>query len=45
LPEALYFLSEAYRGFKDCYEKVGLFEVSDSMIGVNPEGEARVWLN
>jgi hypothetical protein len=34
-PEALYFLSEALRGFRDCFEKVGLFDITEDMIGVN----------
>lgn len=45
LPDSLYILSEAIRGFKDCYEKVGLFSITEDMIGFNSEGFVKVWLN
>jgi hypothetical protein len=43
--EALYLLSEAFRGYDDLYSKVGEFEVTDRMVGLNPQGQVRVWLN
>lgn len=43
--EALYLLSEALRGYDDLYSKVGEFEVTDRMVGLNPQGQVRVWLN
>ena len=38
-------LSECLRGFDDCYAKVGGFEVTQQMIGLNNRGHVKVWLN
>lgn len=43
--ESLYALSEAFRGYKDCYNKLGPFEITDEMIGINNDGEVKVWVN
>jgi len=43
--QAVYVLSESLRGFQECYDKVGPFEVTDRMIGINNKGTVKVWLN
>lgn len=43
--ESLYALSESLRGYKDCYSKVGSFDISERMIGINSNGNVKVWLN
>ena len=43
--QAIYILSESLRGFKECYDKIGPFELNDRMIGLNKEGSVKVWLN
>jgi hypothetical protein len=45
LKESIYMLTEAIRGFDDCYSKVGAFEVTEDMIGLNKNGHVKVWLN
>lgn len=45
LPESLYLLSECLRGFDDCYSKVGLFEITEPMIGLNNSGHVKIWLS
>jgi hypothetical protein len=44
-PEGVYMLSESLRGYEDCYSKVGTFSISDQMMGLNPSGQVKVWLN
>jgi hypothetical protein len=44
-PETVYALSEALRGFRECYSKVGVFEINDRMLGLNSKGHLKVWLN
>ena len=43
--EGMYMLSECLRGYNDCYNKVGAFEVNDRMMGLNKNGHVKVWLN
>jgi hypothetical protein len=45
VPQAIYVLSESLRGFRECYDKIGSFELNDRMIGVNTKGNVKVWLN
>jgi hypothetical protein len=43
--QALYVLSEAIRGFDDCFGRIGQFEISSRMIALNSRGMVKVWLN
>jgi hypothetical protein len=43
--EVLYALSESIRGFDDCFTKIGSFEITSKMIGINLKGKVKVWLN
>jgi hypothetical protein len=43
--ESVYVLTESLRGYKDCYNKLGPFEVTSEMIGINNDGEIKVWVN
>lgn len=44
-PEALYVLSESVIGYRELYNKVGPFEITDRMIGFTPQGFVKVWMN
>lgn len=44
-PESLCVLRKSLRGFQDLYERAGAFEITDKMIGINNNGQPKVWLN
>lgn len=44
-PETLYGLNESLKGFEDLHNKAGVFDIGSNMIGVNNNGEVKVWLN
>jgi hypothetical protein len=43
MPETLYILKQALEGYQLLYKKVGEFEVREEMMGLNSEGEFKVW--
>ena len=44
-PESLYFLDNSLQGYKHLYDKAGPFQVNSEMMGLNMEGQPRVWFN
>ena len=44
-PDNLYVLLSCLDGFGRIAEYMGCFDVSENMIGVNTQGEVKVWLN
>lgn len=44
-PESLYTLDRSLEGYETAYDKCGPFRVNDRMIGFNPEGRCKVWVN
>lgn len=44
-PDSLYVMLSALDGFSKIVGKVGYFDVHENMIGINKQGEVKVWLN
>lgn len=44
-PDVLHLYEAGFRGFGELYGKVGYFQVSEEMVGVNTEGQGKVWFH
>jgi hypothetical protein len=44
-PDVLHLYHQAFRGFAKLFDKVGYFEPTESLIGVNQQGIVKIWLN
>ena len=43
--QGLYVLSESLLGFHELYSNLGAFEINDTLVGFNKDGQVRVWHN
>ena len=43
--ETNYALGEALKGYDNLYKRMGAFDVTPNMVGVNEEGKVKVWAN
>jgi len=44
-PDVLHLYHQAFRAFAKLYDKVGYFEPTEGLIGVNQQGRVKIWLN
>ena len=44
-PESLYALDESLQGYEHLYNRAGPFHVNSEMIGLNKNGNVKVWSN
>jgi hypothetical protein len=43
--ESVYALGEALRGYEALFKRMGSFDVTPNMLGINEEGKVKVWAN
>lgn len=44
-PDVLHLYHQAFRGFSKLFDKVGYFDPTEGMIGINQQGRVKIWLN
>lgn len=44
-PDSLHLVNASLLGFRELFDKIGSFSVTDHLIGVNSEAKVKVWVN